>query len=137
MSGKPRPEVAVGAVVVRDGRLLLVRRGRGVAMGAWSLPGGRVEHGETLVEAVRRELREETGLDGMPGALCGVAERRFPVHHFVILDYWVDAPHGTAVPGDDAADVRWASGSQLGELDLVTGLGEFLAEHGVLERLAR
>lgn len=135
MPGKPPPEVAVGAVVVRDGRLLLVRRGRGVAAGAWSLPGGRVEPGETLAEAVRRELREETGLDGEVGPLCGVAERRFPAHHFVILDYWIDVPDGTPVAGDDAADVRWVGTEELDRLDVVEGLREFLAQHGVRRRL--
>jgi 8-oxo-dGTP diphosphatase len=135
MPGK-RPEVAVGAVVVRDGRLLLVRRGRGVAVGSWSLPGGRVEEGETLADAVARELREETGLEGRVGELCGVAERRFPEAHYVILDYWVQAETGEPVAGDDAAEVRWAGAADLDALPLVQGLSEFLAEHGVRARLA-
>lgn len=131
----PRPEVAVGAVVVRDGRLLLVRRGRGVGRGRWSLPGGRVEAGETLAQALRRELREETGLDGTVGALCGVAERIGADHHYVILDYWVDVGGREPVAGDDAAAVRWAGRADLDRLDLVERLVEFLAQHGVLPRL--
>ena len=127
--------MAVGAVVVRDGRLLLVRRGRGVAAGAWSLPGGRVEGGERLEDALLRELREETGLRGRAAGLCGIAEREFGEEHFIILDYWVEAPDGEAAAGDDAADVRWLRASDLEELDLVDGLLGFLREHGVLARL--
>lgn len=130
----PRPEVAVGGVCVRDGRLLVVRRGRGVATGRWSLPGGRVEPGETLVAAVTRELREETGLDVEVGPLCGIAERISERAHYVIIDYWVDAA-GTATPGDDAAAVAWIDRGGLDALDLVDGLIDFLTAHGVLARL--
>jgi len=131
-----RPVVAVGAVCVRGGRVLLVLRGRGPAAGAWALPGGRVEHGEELAAAVRRELAEETGLHGAVGPLCGVAERVFGGHHYVILDYWVDVPSGDAVAADDAHDVAWAGLSDLDRLPLVPRLVEFLTEHGVLDRLA-
>lgn len=130
-----RPELAVGAVVVRDGRLLLVRRGRGVAIGQWSLPGGRVEAGETLAAAVARELREETGLEGQAGELCGIAERVFDDAHFVILDYWVQVSGGEPLAGDDAAEAAWVGRAELGTLDLVTGLRGFLDAHGVSKRL--
>lgn len=130
----PRPEVAVGAVCVRDGRLLVVQRGRGVATGRWSLPGGRVEPGETLAAAVTRELREETGLDVEVGPLCGIAERITGTAHYVILDYWVRAT-GTATAGDDAAAVAWVDRAELVTLDTVDGLIEFLTTHGVLALL--
>jgi len=130
----PRPEVAVGAVCVRDGRLLIVRRGRGVAVGRWSLPGGRVEPGETLEAAVRRELLEETGLDVTVGALCGIAERISERAHYVILDFWATAS-GSATAGDDADDAAWVDRDGLTALDLVDGLWAFLDDHDVLDRL--
>ncbi len=131
----PNPEVAVGAVCVHGGRLLLVQRGRGVGVGRWSLPGGRVRAGETLVDAVARELAEETGLTGRVGELVGVAERMGPDHHYVILDYRFHSDGAEAVAGDDAADVTWASRTDLERLELVDRLVEFLSEHGVLAEL--
>jgi 8-oxo-dGTP diphosphatase len=128
-----RPVVAVGAVVVDHDRLLLVRRGHGPAAGVWSVPGGRVEAGETLAEAVTRELREETGLEGVCGPLIGWVERFFPEDHFVILDFEVtlvgdDQP----VAGDDAAEVAWVELHEVGEMALVEGLAELLHDHGII-----
>jgi ADP-ribose pyrophosphatase YjhB (NUDIX family) len=94
-----------------------------------------VEHGEALADAVARELREETGLAVSVGELCGVAERFLGDVHYVILDYWVTAPTGEAVAGDDAVDIAWAGRDDLHGLPLVPLLEDFLAEHGVLDRL--
>lgn len=116
---------------MRDGRLLVVQRGRGVGVGRWSLPGGRVEPGETLAEAVRRELLEETALAVEVGALVGIAERITDQAHYVILDFWAEAT-GTAAAGDDAAAVAWVDEAHLADLDLVDGLWEFLDANDVL-----
>ena len=127
------PVLGVGAVVVDHDRLLLVRRGRGPAQGEWSVPGGKVEHGEALMEAVTRELWEETALEGVCGRLLGWAERVDGDLHHVILDFEVtligrDQP----VAGDDAAEVAWVDLDDVAGLPLVAGLAELLAEEGIL-----
>jgi len=127
------PTVAVGAIVVVGERLLLVRRGRQPASGRWSVPGGRVEGGETLAEAVVRELAEETGLEGVCGELVGWVERIDDDHHFVILDFAVTLlDDREPVAGDDAAEVAWVPLGDVAEQALVDGLAEFLHQHGVI-----
>lgn len=131
------PEVAVGAVVIVDERLLLIRRGRGVAVGLWSLPGGRVQRGELLAEAVVRELAEETGLEGVCGPLVGVVERFVDGQHYVILDHRVTLlePDAALRAGDDAEDVAWVPLDEVAEWPLVDGLAEFLHDHGILSTI--
>lgn len=131
------PVVAVGAVCVAGGRLLLIQRGRGVLTGSWSLPGGHVRSGELLADAALRELAEETGLTGRVAGLCGIAERMWGDHHYVIIDYWVDvdADAGAPAAADDAADVAWVDRTALDNLPLVPRLMEFLVEHDVVSRL--
>ena len=82
-----RPELCVGAVAVDHGLLLLVKRGTNPGKGLWSLPGGRVESGESVVAAVLRELKEETGLEGVCGSLVGWVERMGAEYHFVVMDF--------------------------------------------------
>jgi 8-oxo-dGTP diphosphatase len=125
------PEVAVGAVALRGEEILLVRRGRGTAVGAWSLPGGRVEFGEGLKVAVAREVLEETGLEVVVGRFLGWAERMGEEpgpYHYVILDFTAEAidPQAPLVPGDDADDAAWVPVAQLSSVGLVAGLEEFL-----------
>jgi 8-oxo-dGTP diphosphatase len=131
------PELAVGAVVVDDDRILLIRRGRGVAVGEWSVPGGRVERGELIAEAAVRELREETGLEGVCGRLLGVVERFVEGTHHVILDHEVTLldPDAEPVAGDDAAEVAWVPLHDVAEWRLVDGLAEFLHDHGIIDTI--
>ena len=132
-----RPEVCVGGIAVSDGCLLMVRRGHGPAAGEWSVPGGRVEAGETLAEAVVRELREETGLDAVCGPFVGWVERLDGVEHHVVLDFLVVVEPGAApAAGDDAVEAAWVPLHEVPELRLVDGLAEFLAEHGFIDTLA-
>lgn len=134
-AGQPRavPEVCVGAVALDAGRLLLIRRGHGPAAGEWSVPGGRVGWGETLAEAVLRELAEETGLDAVCDELIGWVERIDADHHFVILDFGVSVlDPADPVAGSDAAEAAWVALEDVAELNLVDGLAEFLHEHGFL-----
>ncbi len=126
--------VAVGGVVVRDGALLLIERATDPEAGRWSIPGGRVERGETLAGAIEREVLEETGLTLRCGALVGWAERLGPGHHFVILDFTMSVPEDCQEPvaGSDAAAVAWVALDDVSGLALVGGLEDFLRSHGVI-----
>ncbi|MET7993143.1 NUDIX domain-containing protein [Amycolatopsis sp. NPDC005232] len=104
----------VGGIVFDDqGRLLLIQRGHDPGKGLWSLPGGRVEQGETDTEAVVRELREETGLDVTPHTFVGMVARG----PYDIRDYECTVAAGTLTAGDDADDARWVDSAELVELD--------------------
>lgn len=134
------PVLAVGAVVVDDGRLLLVRRTTPPGVGTWSVPGGRVEPGETLAEAVTRELREETGLDGACGPLIGwsehLADDAEGHGHLVILDFEVTLfASAEPVAGSDAGAARWVPLADVAEERLAPGLAEFLHDHGIIETI--
>lgn len=130
---------AVGAIVLDRGTILMVKRDREPSRGLWSLPGGRVELGESLHEAVIREAREETGVELEIDGLCGIAEWILRddegdiEHHYVIIDFYAKARSHDLKPGDDAADVRWVPVGELKDLSLSAGLIEFLADRGILE----
>jgi ADP-ribose pyrophosphatase YjhB (NUDIX family) len=118
-----RPIPGVGAVVTDDrGRVLLVRRGAEPLVGEWNIPGGCVEAGETLETAVRREVREETGLDVEVGPVVGVIDRILlddagrVQYHYVLVDYRCRIRGGALRAGSDASGVRWAEPAALTEL---------------------
>lgn len=126
----------VGAIVLDDSRrLLLVRRGHEPGRGRWSIPGGRVEPGESDAEAVVRELAEETGVRAEVVRFVGTVHRAAPGGGlFAIRDYLmrVAGPSAALVAGDDADEARWVTGAELADLPTVPGLLEALAGWRVL-----
>jgi 8-oxo-dGTP diphosphatase len=132
MTGQRIP--CVGAIITdAGGRLLLIKRGHDPGAGLWSLPGGRVEPGETDEEAVVREIREETGLSVVCDRLVGSVERKGLGGAVLdIRDYAVTVSGGELAAGDDAADARWVSPADLAGLPVTGGLVEALSAWGVL-----
>ena len=120
--------------MIDDGRLLMIRRGTEPEAGRWSVPGGRLELGETMADGVEREVLEETGVAVRCGELATLLERFHDTGHLVIADFHA-APIGPAtrpVAGDDASEAAWVDVDQLGALDLVSGLLEVLVEQGLV-----
>ena len=114
-----RPPVpAVGIVCLRGDEVLLVRRSNPPRQGEWSLPGGRIEPGETAAAAALRELDEETGVKAELLALIDVIDAIFPPYHYVLIDYVARWTRGEPRAGDDATEARFFSLSDLSELDL-------------------
>jgi ADP-ribose pyrophosphatase YjhB (NUDIX family) len=119
-----RPLVGVGVVVFRDEQVLLVKRAKPPKAGQWSLPGGAQKLGETLADAARREVLEETGLEielGEIVATLDLIDRDDDGrvrHHYTLVDFTAEAHAGTPAPGDDAADARWFAPDELDGLGL-------------------
>lgn len=128
-----RPVVAVGAVVPIDGRVVLVRRAKEPLKGRWTLPGGALELGETLEEAVAREVEEETGLRVVPREVLAVLDR---IHrengrvafHYVIVDYVCERLSGELRAGSDAAEVALATPSEFAVYALAAKVRELALE---------
>ncbi len=134
LSGKypPQPVIAVGAVVMHQNRILLIRRGKEPAKGEWAIPGGRVELGETLHEAAMREVKEETGVSIRPGKLIYFFETIQPDpdgrirFHYVIFDFMAKYLSGEPTPRDDAMDARWVSAAEADTYNLNTKTRDLL-----------
>ena len=124
MTGRPdRPSVGVGAVLIHEGRVLLIRRGKEPLRGRWVVPGGTVELGETLEQALVREIQEETGLLVRPRQVVAVFDRIQRVadrvdYHYVIVDYLCDYVAGEARAGSDAEAVALVAPADLPAYDL-------------------
>jgi 8-oxo-dGTP diphosphatase len=126
-----RPQLAVSASIFRNGKILLARRARQPGKGFYTLPGGRVEFGESLVEALQREVREETGLvidvaglagwrEVLPNPAAGIAG------HFVIMSFAARWAAGEPVLNDELDDARWFDPDDFGDLRITEGLGEIV-----------
>jgi len=118
------PVVGVGAVIVRDGLVLIVRRANPPMQGEWSIPGGALDLGEKLRDGVAREVREETGLEVEVGPVLDVFDSIFPdaegrtQYHYVLVDYLCRPLSGTAIAASDATELRWAKPDDLPALGM-------------------
>jgi 8-oxo-dGTP diphosphatase len=124
------PQLAVSAAIFRDRKVLLVRRARSPAKGYYSLPGGRVEFGETLKAAVQREVREETGLKVEIIGLAGWREVVPSVAgggHYLIMSFAARWMSGEVMLNDELNDHKWLEPDDLGGLKITGGLGEVIA----------
>lgn len=131
-----RPYLAVSAAIFRDGRVLIIRRAQPPAHGLYTLPGGVVELGETLVEAVKREIREETNLEIEPHGLAGYRQviardssGRIE-RHFVILPFAARWLAGEIALNDELAEAQWLAADELSRLKTTEGLADIVAAAG-------
>ena len=122
-----RPMVGVGAILIRRDRILMAQRGKEPLKGWWSLPGGALEIGESLENAVRREALEETGLEIRPLRVFEIFERIIrdgsgaPEYHYVLIDYLCRATGGMLRPGDDVCAVEWVRRRDLRKRQITEG----------------
>jgi 8-oxo-dGTP diphosphatase len=122
-----RPLVGVGAILLDGDRILMAQRGKEPLKGWWSLPGGALETGEALADAVRREMREETGLEIEPLGVLEIFERIMrdadgvPEYHYVLIDYVCRITGGQLAAGDDVCRVEWVRRRDLPTLQITEG----------------
>jgi 8-oxo-dGTP diphosphatase len=144
MAAAPRefpdaPRVGVGAVILDGDRVLLARRGHAPSLGKWSIPGGVVDLGERIEDALVREIEEESGLHVRLLGLCGVIDRVVREadavrYHYVIIDYVAEVVGGLLQAGSDAAEVRWVSVDDLGQYDTTDGLADMVHRARVIQQ---
>ncbi len=126
------PRVGVGAVVLHEGSVLLVKRGRPPGLGKWSLPGGLVELGENTAQAARREVAEECGIAVRLAGVAGVVERIVRDqsgrvrYHYVLIDYLAYPESDAVCAGTDAAEVRWVPAEHVHALNATEGLSDMI-----------
>ncbi len=126
------PLVGVGAIIIDDGRVLLVQRGHPPLAGEWSIPGGALEVGETVREGAVREAREETGLTVEPADLLGVYDRVLRdgdgrvLYHYVLVDFLCRRVAGEPRPAGDADEARWFTPEEASKLSLAKDTAEVI-----------
>jgi 8-oxo-dGTP diphosphatase len=119
-----QPLVGVGAIIVQDGRVLLIKRAKAPLLGEWSIPGGMLELGESLRQGAEREALEETGLVVRATDLLGVFDRIVPdetkrtLYHYVLIDFLCDKISGNVLAAGDASDARWFTLADLSNLSM-------------------
>ncbi len=126
-----QPVVGVGAVIIKEGKIALIKRGNEPSRGKWTIPGGLVELAESPEQAVIRETKEETGLDATDPSLIDVVsnvdldEKGKVKYHYVIIDYLVYVKEGTAQAASDALELRWVGFEEVEKLDLTASFRLF------------
>jgi ADP-ribose pyrophosphatase YjhB (NUDIX family) len=123
----------VSGLIVRDGKVLLIRRGKEPYKGRWSLPGGGVRAGERLRDAVHREVREETGLEVEVGSVAGYAEEFVDDAHYFVLAFESRVIGGELCAGDDAAECEFVDPADIGARITTPGLEEALRDAGLVD----
>lgn len=137
-----RPIIGVGAVIIQNGRALIVRRNTEPLKGEWSVPGGVLELGEKLRDGVRREALEETGLSVEPSEVLEVFDSIFSdeqgrtQYHYVLIDYLCSVLEGEAVAGSDVSEVKWATEDELPDLGLRESI-ELVVRKGLRSEAAK
>ena len=132
------PRVGVGAVVFREGRVLLVRRAVAPSQGLWAIPGGGLNLGETLRQAAEREILEETGITIRAGEPVYVGDLVYRddagrIHyHYVVVDFAAEDLGGEVIGSDDALEARWVSPEEFAGLDATPTTRELLARLGFI-----
>lgn len=136
MDQTPKPRIGVAGILRGpDSKILLGRRRHAPGEGLWAFPGGRLEWGEPLTEAVVREFHEETGLRVICGDPLYVSEIMSPTFHFVLIDFWVTRVAGELCAGSDVDALAWVGSSDLAEVPLAEGMARCLADSRVRERI--
>lgn len=128
----PRPVLGVGALIFDHDRILLIERGKEPLKGEWSLPGGAVETGERIEDALAREMLEETGLEVTPTRIAAVFERimpdaeNLPEYHYLLIDFFCEVRGGSLCAGDDCSKAAWFAWEEVERLPMTAGTLEVI-----------
>jgi mutator protein MutT len=137
-SAFPEPAIGVGGILFNHrNEVLLIKRDKPPAKGLWSIPGGKLEAGESMVEACKREIKEETGLDTEVKQIVAIVERRIENFHYVIIDFLAqlqDQKSSEPVAQSDVSEAKWVDMEAIAGYPLVGGLAEIIVRSNRLHR---